>query len=126
PIILIARQPLVVGTHPSLDLHSLADLVALAKQKPGLTFASSGVGSNQHILGAWFTKSAGIRLDHVPYRGAGQAGSDLLPRHRPGGERPPRRPRADRHFGPDRAHAARQVRRLAHHRGVRREALAEP
>jgi tripartite-type tricarboxylate transporter receptor subunit TctC len=85
PIILIARQPLVVGTHPSLDLHSLADLVALAKQKPGLTFASSGVGSNQHILGAWFAKTAGIKLDHVPYRGAGQAVSDLLAGHVPVG-----------------------------------------
>jgi tripartite-type tricarboxylate transporter receptor subunit TctC len=83
PVILIARQPLVLATHPSLDVHSLADLVALAKQKSGLAFASSGVGSNQHILGEWFTKTAGIKLDHVPYRGAGQAVSDLIAGHVP-------------------------------------------
>jgi len=83
PVILIARQPLVIAAHPSLDLHSLADLVALAKQKSGLGFASSGVGSNQHILGAWFTRTAGIRLDHIPYRGAGQAVGDLIAGHVP-------------------------------------------
>ena len=83
PVSLIARQPLVIGTHPSLEVHSLGDLVALAKQKSGLAFASSGVGSNQHILGAWFNKTAGIKLDHIPYRGAGQAVSDLLAGHVP-------------------------------------------
>jgi len=83
PVSLIARQPLVVGTHPSLDVHSLADLIALAKQKSGLAFASSGVGTNQHILGAWLNKTAGIRLDHIPYRGAGQAVGDLLAGHVP-------------------------------------------
>jgi tripartite-type tricarboxylate transporter receptor subunit TctC len=81
PVILIARQPLVLGTHPSLDVHSLAELIALAKQKSGLGFASSGVGSNQHILGEWLNKTAGIKLDHIPYRGAGQAVGDLLAGH---------------------------------------------
>ena len=83
PVVLIARQPLVLGTHPSLDVHSLADLIALAKQKSDLAFASSGVGSNQHILGEWLKKTAGIKLDHIPYRGAGQAVSDLLAGHVP-------------------------------------------
>jgi tripartite-type tricarboxylate transporter receptor subunit TctC len=81
PVSLIARQPLVLATHPSLDVHSLADLVTLAKQKPGLGYASSGVGSNQHILGEWLIKTAGIKLDHIPYRGAGQAVGDLLAGH---------------------------------------------
>jgi tripartite-type tricarboxylate transporter receptor subunit TctC len=81
PVIQIARQPLVLGTHPSLEVHSLAELVALAKQKSGLAFASSGVGTNQHILGAWLNKTAGIKLDHIPYRGAGQAVGDLLAGH---------------------------------------------
>jgi tripartite-type tricarboxylate transporter receptor subunit TctC len=81
PVILIARQPLVLGTHPSLDVQSLADVVALARQKTGLAYASSGVGSNQHILGEWFNKTAGIKLDHIPYRGAGQAVGDLLAGH---------------------------------------------
>jgi tripartite-type tricarboxylate transporter receptor subunit TctC len=81
PVILIARQPQVLGIHPSLDVHSLTDLIALAKQTSGLGFASSGVGSNQHILGEWFNKAAGIKLDHIPYRGAGQAVGDLLAGH---------------------------------------------
>jgi tripartite-type tricarboxylate transporter receptor subunit TctC len=81
PVVLIARQPLVLGTHPSLDVHSLADLIALAKQKTDLAYASSGVGTNQHILGEWFIKTAGIKLDHIPYRGAGQAVGDLLAGH---------------------------------------------
>src|SRR5262249_57556363 len=44
-------------------------------------FATSGVGSNQHILAEWFAKTAGIKLEHVPYRGAGQAVNDLIAGH---------------------------------------------
>ena len=51
------------------------------KQNPGLGFASSGVGSNQHVIGAWFAKEAGIQIEHVPYRGAGQAINDLIAAH---------------------------------------------
>jgi len=51
------------------------------KQRPGLGCATSGVGSNQHVLLEWFITTAGIRLDHVPYRGAGQAINDLIAGH---------------------------------------------
>jgi tripartite-type tricarboxylate transporter receptor subunit TctC len=51
------------------------------KANPGLGFASSGVGSNQHVVGEWFAREAGIKLEHVPYRGAGQAVTDLLAGH---------------------------------------------
>ncbi|HEY1983441.1 MAG TPA: tripartite tricarboxylate transporter substrate binding protein [Xanthobacteraceae bacterium] len=81
PVIMITRQPIAFAVHPSLGVKSVAELVAYAKQNPGLGFASSGVGSNQHILGAWFAREAGIKLDHVPYRGAGQAVTDLLAGH---------------------------------------------
>lgn len=81
PVIQIARQPLVLATHPSLDVQSVAGLIALAKQRTGLGYATSGVGSNQHILGEWLLKTAGIKLDHIPYRGAGQAVTDLLAGH---------------------------------------------
>jgi tripartite-type tricarboxylate transporter receptor subunit TctC len=81
PVILITQQPIAFAVHPSLGVKSVAELVAYAKENPGLGFASSGVGSNQHVLGAWFAKEAGIRLDHVPYRGAGQAVADLLAGH---------------------------------------------
>lgn len=78
PVIELARQPLVLSVHHSLGVNSLAELVALAKRSPGLGFATSGVGSNQHILGEWFAKVAGITLEHIPYRGAGQAVADVL------------------------------------------------
>ena len=81
PVITITRQPIAFAVNPSLGVKSVAELVAYAKKNPGVAFASSGVGSNQHVLGAWFAKEAGIKLEHVPYRGAGQAVSDLLAGH---------------------------------------------
>ena len=81
PVITITQQPIAFAVNPSLGVKSVAELVAYAKKNPGLAFASSGVGSNQHVLGAWFAKEAGIKLEHVPYRGAGQAVTDLLAGH---------------------------------------------
>ena len=81
PIILIATQPQIFAAHPSLGVSSVAEYVAYAKKNPGLGFASSGVGSNQHVVGLWFAKEAGLTLEHVPYRGAGQAVTDLLAGH---------------------------------------------
>jgi tripartite-type tricarboxylate transporter receptor subunit TctC len=81
PVILIATQPQIFAAHPSLGVGSVAEYVAYAKKNPGLGFASSGVGSNQHVVGAWFAKEAGLTLEHVPYRGAGQAVTDLLAGH---------------------------------------------
>jgi len=81
PVILIATQPQIFAAHPSLGVSSVAEYVVYAKKNPGLGFASSGVGSNQHVVGLWFAKEAGITLEHVPYRGAGQAVTDLLAGH---------------------------------------------
>jgi tripartite-type tricarboxylate transporter receptor subunit TctC len=81
PLILIATQPQIFAAHPSLGVGTVAEYVAYAKQNPGVDFASSGVGSNQHVVGLWFAKEAGITLEHVPYRGAGQAVTDLLAGH---------------------------------------------
>ena len=81
PVILIATQPQIFAAHPSLGVSSVADYVAYVKKNPGLGFASSGVGSNQHVVGLWFAKEADIKLEHVPYRGAGQAVTDLLAGH---------------------------------------------
>jgi len=81
PVITITRQPIAFAVHPSLGVKSIAELVGYAKKNSGLGFASSGVGSNQHVLGAWFAKEAGIKLEHVPYRGAGQAVTDLIAGH---------------------------------------------
>ena len=78
PVIQLARQPVVLAVHPSLGVSTLAEFVALAKQKPGLGFATSGAGSQQHITAEWFAKLAGIQLTHVPYKGGGQAIVDLI------------------------------------------------
>jgi tripartite-type tricarboxylate transporter receptor subunit TctC len=78
PVVQLTRQPIVLGAHPSLGANTLAELIALAKARPGLAYATSGSGSIQHMAGEWFAKLAGIQLTHVPYKGGGQAITDLL------------------------------------------------
>jgi tripartite-type tricarboxylate transporter receptor subunit TctC len=81
PVVELSRQPLVLAAHPSLGLKSLADLVALAKQQPGLRYATgSGFGA-QHMVVQWFAQIADIKLEHVPYRGGGPAINDLIGGH---------------------------------------------
>jgi len=81
PVVEIGRQPQAIAVHPTLGVNTLQELVAMAKQTPGMGCATSGVGTNQHVLLEWFSKAAGIRFDHVPYRGAGQAINDLIAGH---------------------------------------------
>jgi tripartite-type tricarboxylate transporter receptor subunit TctC len=81
PVIELSRQTLVLAVHNSLAANTVAEFVAAVKARPGMSFATSGVGSNQHILAEWFARTAGIRLEHVPYRGAGQAVNDLIAGH---------------------------------------------
>jgi tripartite-type tricarboxylate transporter receptor subunit TctC len=83
PVIFIARQPLVWAVHQNLNINTMAEFIATMKKTPGRGYATSGVGSNQHFLGEWLLKEAGIKLDHVPYRGAGQAVNDLIAAHVP-------------------------------------------
>jgi tripartite-type tricarboxylate transporter receptor subunit TctC len=77
----LGRQSQFLAAHSSLNIGTVKDLVAYAKANPGLGYASSGVGTNQHVSGEWFAKEAGIKLEHVPYRGAGQAINDLIAAH---------------------------------------------
>ena len=80
PISLIGREPGVLVVHPSLPVKTVAELVDLrAGASPGqINYASSGNGSGQHLFAAMFASMAGIKLTHVPYRGSGQATTDLL------------------------------------------------
>jgi tripartite-type tricarboxylate transporter receptor subunit TctC len=78
PVIQLTRQPIVLAVHPSTGAGSIQELVALAKAKPGLGFATSGAGSGQHIVGEWFAQLAGLKLTHVGYKGGGQAITDLV------------------------------------------------
>ena len=78
-ISLLGREPGVLVVHPAFPARNLAELVALAKSKPGqINYASSGNGSGQHLFMAQMATMAGIDLTHVPYRGSGQATTDLL------------------------------------------------
>ena len=78
-ISLLGREPGVLVVHPSLPVRSVAELIAYAKARPGeLNYASSGNGSGQHLFMAQFASMAGLKLTHVPYRGSGQATTDLL------------------------------------------------
>jgi tripartite-type tricarboxylate transporter receptor subunit TctC len=82
PIIHLSRQPIVLAAHPSIGIGTLAELIALAKQQPGLRYATgSGVGSTQHMAIQWFAQIAGITMEQVPYRGGGQAINDLIAGH---------------------------------------------
>lgn len=78
PVVQLTRQPIVLAAHPSTGVNSVAELIAAAKSRPGMGFATSGAGSGQHIAGEWFARLAGIQLTHVPYKGGGQAIVDLL------------------------------------------------
>src|SRR5215510_7449550 len=81
PVVQLSRQPVVLAVHPSLGANTLAEFVALAKQQPGMSFATSGIGTQQHVTAEWFASLAGIKLAHVPYRGGAPALNDLIAGH---------------------------------------------
>jgi len=82
PISILATGPNVLVVNPELPVHSVADLVKLAKEKPGqLDYASAGVGSFQHLGGELFKLTAGVDLVHVPYKGGGPAMQDVIGGH---------------------------------------------
>jgi tripartite-type tricarboxylate transporter receptor subunit TctC len=82
PVIQLSRQPMVLAAHPSLGIGSVVELITLARQQPGLRYATgSGFGSAQHMVVQWFARIAGITLEQVPYRGGGQAINDLIAGH---------------------------------------------
>jgi tripartite-type tricarboxylate transporter receptor subunit TctC len=78
-ISLTARIPMVLVVNPSLPVKSSQELIALAKKRPGeLSYASSGTGSTGHIAAEMFSRQAGIRMLHVPYKGNAQSLVDLI------------------------------------------------
>jgi tripartite-type tricarboxylate transporter receptor subunit TctC len=79
PVILVAKLPLIMAINAQLPARTVADVIALAKAKPGeLTFSSSGSGGAPHLAGEMFKHVAGIALQHIPYRGSGPAVIDLI------------------------------------------------
>ncbi len=79
PISLLASAPYVLVVHPSLAVHSVKELIALAKKEPRkLSYASAGNGSGAHLSAELLKTMTGIDMVHVPYKGAGPAYPDLL------------------------------------------------
>ena len=82
PIGLIGSQANILVVNPSLPVHSLAELIALARANPGkLNFASSGHGLAAHLAGELFKAAAAVDLVHVPYKGAAPALQDVIAGH---------------------------------------------
>jgi tripartite-type tricarboxylate transporter receptor subunit TctC len=79
PISLAGTSPMLLAANPSVPAGSVKELIEFARSKPGtLNLASAGTGSPSHLAGALFTHMAGIRLVHVPYKGAPAAFNDLI------------------------------------------------
>jgi tripartite-type tricarboxylate transporter receptor subunit TctC len=84
PVSLLTTSPLVLLVHPDVPAKNVAELIALAKAKPGtINYASYGSGSQPHLSGELLKHSAGIDLVHVPYKGAAPAMNDLIAGHIP-------------------------------------------
>ena len=79
PITLIALSPLVLLVHPTVPAKTVKELVALARQQPGkLHYGSAGNGTAVHLAAEQFRAVTGTRIEHIPYKGSGQAITDLL------------------------------------------------
>jgi tripartite-type tricarboxylate transporter receptor subunit TctC len=84
PVALVASVPFVLMVNPSLPVHTAADLIRLAKEKPGeLSYGSSGVGGPPHLYMELLETMTGIRMTHVPYKGTAQAIVDVVAGHIP-------------------------------------------
>ena len=82
PIIQIAKGPFLVVVHPSLPVKNVKELIAIAKAKPGeINYATSGQGSIVHMATELFQSMAGIKMNHVPYKGTGPALTDTMAGH---------------------------------------------
>jgi tripartite-type tricarboxylate transporter receptor subunit TctC len=82
PISLVADMPMLVIVHPKTNIKTLKELIDFAKANPGkLNFGSAGVGTTGHLGQAYLVHVAGIKVTHVPYKGATPAVNDLLGGH---------------------------------------------
>ncbi len=79
PVSLVAAAPVALVVNPSVPANSVAELIALAKAKPGtLNFGTAGNGTPGHLTGEMFRAATGVDIKHVPYKGSAPAVSDLL------------------------------------------------
>ncbi len=79
PVASAVRLPGMLAAHPSFAANNIAELIALAKQKPGsINYASAGVGNFSHLAMELFSGATGVKLQHVPYKGTAPAAQALL------------------------------------------------
>jgi tripartite-type tricarboxylate transporter receptor subunit TctC len=79
PVISTIRLPSMLAVHPSVPVHNVAELIALAKAKPGtISYASGGVGNFGHLEAELFSLAAGVKLLHVPYKGTGPSAMGMI------------------------------------------------
>ena len=82
PVVLVATAPAVLVVHPSLPVHSVQDLIALARRRPNtLNYGSTGVGGFGHMSAELFSAMTGARMTHIAYKGAAPALADLVGGH---------------------------------------------
>ena len=79
PVGMIGSQPYVLVLHPALPARNLAELIALAKAKPGtLNYGSAGIASLAHLATELFASMAGVNIIHVPYKSSSQSMTDMI------------------------------------------------
>jgi len=79
PVALVAAAPFILVVHPTLPVKTVKDLIVLAKSRPGqINYASASAGGMPHLAGELFNIMAGVKLTHIPYKGAAPATIDLL------------------------------------------------
>lgn len=82
PVAMVALAPYIIVVHPSVPAKNMKELIALAKAHPGeLRFASAGIGSTPHLCTELFMSQAGIKMQHIPYKGGTPAMVDTLAGH---------------------------------------------
>ena len=76
---LLGREPGVLVVNPAFPPRTFQEFVAYVKERPGqVDYASSGNGSGQHLFAAMLASMTGLKMNHIPYKGSGQATTDLL------------------------------------------------
>jgi len=82
PVTVVATQPHMLVVNPSVPVKAVRDLIALAKSKPGeITYASSGIGTGPQLVAEMFSSAVGVRMNHIPYKGANPALTDVVGGH---------------------------------------------
>ena len=78
PVVQAVTNAMTLAVHPGLGVTSVRELVELARRQPGLSYATGGNGSPMHIVGELFRRSAGVEMQHVPYKGVTPSINDVI------------------------------------------------